>query len=95
MTPNEQTDCALLIVGHSHLRLSCLLFFSFLALLHAGCGPSQEVLDAQDRDIQEEYEKAAEMPPHLPPHLRERREKRLEMDFGIRPNESDSGSKPE
>lgn len=68
------------------------LFVAVCMLIFSGCGPSQEVIDAQDQQIQQEYEQAAKMPPNMPPHLQERRQWRLEQEFGDRPAVEDAGA---
>ena len=90
--PHQKADGAFSIRSFPYLGL-CISTVVCLGTLSIGCGPSQEVLDAQEQDIQEAYEQAAEMPPNMPPHLQERRRMRLEEEFGRKPDAAGSGSK--
>ncbi|WP_154900313.1 hypothetical protein [Gimesia maris] len=63
-----------------------LLFGLFLlGVIAPGCGPSAKVMEAQEDAVENEYQEAIEMPENMSPEMRERRMKRVERDFGKRP----------
>ena len=60
----------------------------------SGCGGiSAEVQEDQDAQNQEMYEEAITNPPNLSPAAAQRRKERVEMDFGISPDDEDEQPK--
>lgn len=59
--------------------------FAPALLVLVGCGPSQEVLDRQEAQLQEMIQEAKTDPTNMTPDEREMRRHRLEMDFGEAP----------
>ena len=71
-----------------------LLCLGLPLLGHFGCGPSQVVLDEQDRQTQKAYEQRSVAPPKKG-RLSRIHEKRLKFEFGEdRPRPASSSSSP-
>jgi len=64
------------------IRDEVLVCLSLPLFLAAGCGPSQAVLEQQQEQIRQEYERQSVNPPGLSAAEKRRRAERLEMDFG-------------
>lgn len=77
------------------IRLWARLFTATLTLTAiCGCGGvSTEVKEAQEAQIQQMYEEATTNPPNLSPAAAQRRKQRVEMDFGITPDDEDEQPK--
>lgn len=71
------------------------VLFACATIMFSGCGTPAEVIEAQDKQIADEYKEASSMPKGMTPRMLERRQRRLEMDFGVAPElgESDSSRK--
>lgn len=59
-------------------------------LVLAGCGPSADVMQAQEEQIQQAYKEATTNPPKMNAKAALRRKQRVEMDFGISPESQES-----
>jgi hypothetical protein len=94
LTPETIFDFKLMKTLRTPIVRLCLHGFLVATLMMtvSGCGTSAEVLDAQEKQIEEDYKHATTHPPNMTPKMLERRQRRVEMDFGIRTEQDEANS---